>query len=47
MGIGTSGGEASADYAEHTETYGGFLRLTRVAIVFLVLLLGAMAYFLV
>lgn len=47
MGLSTSGGHPAMDYAEHTRTYGGFLRLTKYLIIFLVLLLAAMAYFLV
>jgi hypothetical protein len=35
------------DYAEHQKTYAGFLRLTKIAIVFLVLLLAGMKLFLV
>jgi len=35
------------DYAEHQKTYMKFLQFTKVAIVFLVLLLAGMAYFLV
>ncbi len=47
MGIDTTGGNPAMDYAEHTRTYGGFLRLTKILIVFLVILLAGMAYFLV
>ena len=35
------------DYAQHNETYVGFLKITKYAIVFLVLLLAAMKFFLV
>ena len=35
------------DYAQHNETYAGFLKITKYAIVFLVLLLAAMKFFLV
>ncbi len=35
------------DYAEHQKTYAGFLRLTKFAVVFLVLLLAGMKLFLV
>ena len=35
------------DYEQHQETYAGFLRLTKITIVFLVLLLAAMKFFLV
>ena len=47
MGINTSGGHHAMDYAEHTRTYAGFLRLTKIVIVFLVLLLIGMKVFLV
>jgi hypothetical protein len=47
MGIDTSNGNPNMDYAEHTRTYNGFLRLTIMTIVFLVVLLAAMKYFLV
>lgn len=35
------------DYPEHTRTYAGFLRLTKISVVFLVLLLLGMYFFLV
>jgi len=35
------------DYAEHNRTYANFLAWTKVAIVFLVVLLAGMAFFLV
>ena len=47
MAIDTSNGHPAMDYAEHTSTYRGFLRLVQVSIVFLVLLLIAMFVFLV
>ncbi len=47
MGIDTSGGHQAMDYAEHNRTYAGFLRLTKITIVFLVLLLVGMKVFLV
>ncbi len=47
MSIDTSGGNAAMDYAQHLETYQGFLRLTKYLIAFLVVLLAGMAYFLV
>jgi hypothetical protein len=47
MGINTSGGHPAMDYAEHTRTYEGFLRLTKALIIFLVLLLAGMFFFLV
>jgi hypothetical protein len=47
VGVKTSGGHPAMDYNEHTSTYAGFLRLTKYAIVFLVLLLVGMKVFLV
>lgn len=47
MGIDTTSGHPAMDYAEHNRTYGSFLRLTKLIIVFLVLLLAGMKYFLV
>lgn len=47
MGVDTSGGHPAMDYAEHNRTYASFLAWTKAAIIFLVLLLGGMAYFLV
>ena len=47
MSIDTSKGHKDMDYAEHTATYNGFLKLTQYLIVFLVLLLVAMFWFLV
>lgn len=47
MGVDTSGGNSAMDYPQHVRTYGGFLRLTKFAIVFLVLLLLGMKFFLV
>jgi Bacterial aa3 type cytochrome c oxidase subunit IV len=47
MAIDTSKGHPDMDYAEHTATYKGFLRLTQIAIVLLVLLLIGMFVFLV
>lgn len=35
------------DYAEHARTYKGFILFTKVGVAFLVVLLAAMAYFLV
>ncbi len=35
------------DYSEHNKTYAGFIRITKVAIVLLVLLLAGMKIFLV
>jgi hypothetical protein len=47
MAVDTSKGNPNMDYAEHTSTYNGFLKLTQYGIVFLVLLLVAMFMFLV
>lgn len=47
MGVNTSGGHPAMDYTEHNKTYAGFLRLTKIAIVLLVLLLAGMKVFLV
>ncbi len=47
MQIDTSKGHPDMDYAEHTATYKGFLKLTQYAIVVLVLLMLAMFMFLV
>ena len=46
MAIDLSGGSSEMDYAAHGQTYGQFLRLTKIMIVFLVLLLAGMGYFL-
>ena len=47
MGIDLSGGHAAMDYDEHTRTYLRFILFIKVSVVFLVTLLGGMAYFLV
>jgi hypothetical protein len=47
MALDTSKGHPSMDYAEHTSTYNGFLKLTQTIVVFLVALLVAMYVFLV
>jgi len=47
VAIDLSGGNPAMDYSEHARTYKQFLLFTKVAIVFLVLLLAGMAYFLV
>lgn len=47
MGVNTTGGHPAMDYAEHNKTYAGFIRLTKISIVLLVLLLAGMKYFLV
>ena len=47
MSIDTSNGHPDMDYAEHQKTYASFLRLTKFAIVFLVILLAGMKIFLV
>ncbi|MGH1417240.1 MAG: aa3-type cytochrome c oxidase subunit IV [Hyphomicrobiaceae bacterium] len=47
MSLDTSGGHKAMDYAEHTRTYAGFLRLTKISVVALILLLVGMYVFLV
>ncbi len=47
MGHDNLGGHPSMDYNEHNRTYDGFLKLTKIGIVLLVVLLAAMRYFLV
>lgn len=47
VAVNTSSGHSAMDYAEHTRTYAGFLRFTKYAIIFLVLLLAGMKVFLV
>jgi Bacterial aa3 type cytochrome c oxidase subunit IV len=47
VAIDLTSGNPAMDYAEHAKTYKQFLLFTKVAIVFLVLLLAGMAYFLV
>jgi len=47
VGIDLSGGHAAMDYDEHARTYHRFLLFIKVSVVFLVVLLGGMAYFLV
>jgi len=47
VSIDTSNGHPDMDYAEHQKTYASFLRLTKFAIVFLVILLAGMKIFLV
>ena len=47
MGVDTTGGHSAMDYAEHNRTYAGFLKLTKISIVLLVLLLAGMKVFLV
>ena len=47
MSIDTLNGHPDMDYAEHQKTYASFLRLTKFAIVFLVILLAGMKIFLV
>ena len=46
MAIDLSGGSPEMDYAAHGRMYGHFLLFTKIAIVFLVLLLAGMGYFL-
>lgn len=46
MASGATGGHPSMDYAEHQRTYAAFLMMTKVGIASIVLLLVAMAFFL-
>lgn len=46
MAIDFSGGSSTMDYAEHQRTYDGFLRGAKVLTVLVVLILVAMAIFL-
>jgi len=47
MGVDTSGGHPTMDYAEHTRTYANFIAWTKTGIICMVVLLVGMAYFLV
>jgi hypothetical protein len=47
VSVDTSNGHPDMDYAEHQKTYASFLRLTKVGIIFLVVLLAGMKIFLV
>lgn len=47
MSIDTTKGHKEMDYPEHVRTYNGFIQLTKFVIIFLVILLSAMAFFLV
>jgi Bacterial aa3 type cytochrome c oxidase subunit IV len=47
MSVDTSKGHPAMDYAEHNATYSGFIKLTKIAVVFLVLLMAGMYVFLV
>ncbi|MES0384078.1 MAG: aa3-type cytochrome c oxidase subunit IV [Hyphomicrobium sp.] len=47
MGIDLSGGHAAMDYDEHARTYLRFILFIKVSVVFMVILLGGLAYFLV
>lgn len=47
MSVDTSSGNPAMDYAEHTRTYSGFIRITKISIVLLVILLAGMKAFLV
>ena len=47
MSIDTSRGNDAMDYTEHNRTYAGFIKLTQVTVVALVLLLVGMYVFLV
>ena len=47
MSVDTSEGHKDMDYSEHTRTYSGFIKLTQISIVLLVLLMVGMFLFLV
>lgn len=47
MSVDTSGGHKDMDYAQHKATYTGFIKGAQISVVFLVLLMIAMAVFLV
>jgi Bacterial aa3 type cytochrome c oxidase subunit IV len=47
MSVDTTKGHPAMDYKEHERTYAGFLAATKFGIIFCVLLLIAMAVFLV
>jgi hypothetical protein len=47
VSVDTSNGHPAMDYAEHTRTYAGFLRVTKIVIVCLVVLLAGMKIFLI
>lgn len=47
MSVDTSTGHKEMDYPEHVRTYNGFVQLTKYIIISLVIILAAMAYFLV
>lgn len=47
VSLDTSNGHPDMDYTAHKETYAGFLRLTKISIILLVLLLVGMKVFLV
>lgn len=47
MSVDTSTGHPAMDYAEHKRTYAGFVRGTTISIVLLVILLAALAVFVV
>jgi hypothetical protein len=46
VAVDLTGGSPEMDYAQAEQTYNLFLRLTKIMIVFLVLLLAGMGYFL-
>jgi hypothetical protein len=47
MAIDPSGGHPAMDYAEHTRTYAGFVRMTMAMIAIVALILLFMLFFLV
>ena len=46
MSIDTTGGHPDMDYREHERTYAGFLFMTKLLVVSVVVLLAGMALFL-
>ncbi len=47
MSVDASKGHKEMDYPEHLRTYSSFIQFTKVSIILLVILLSAMAFFLV
>lgn len=46
MGVNTSGGHPSMDYAEHVRTYNGFITWARITVISSIAVLVGMALFL-
>ncbi len=47
MSLDTSEGHKDMDYPEHERTYAGFIKLTKISVVAMVLLMAGMYVFLV